>query len=496
MTKRMLRFVANDREVGTEAWEGSPALDFIRRELGLTGTKEGCREGDCGACAVILGERLENGAVRYRAAPSCLLALGELDGRHLVTIEGLASGAEDGLTPVMLAFLAENASQCGFCSPGFIVSLTAWLLEGERLDEAGALTAVEGNLCRCTGYGSIRRAASRLLAEFPGLPADPLARIDALVAARVVPASLAAFARGKLLADDARVRPAAGETSLVIGGGTDFYVRNTDPEPRDGFFLAGSDPALRRMTRSGDGGLEVGAAVTIRDFFACPELLSLVPGIGRFEASFASILVRNRATLGGNIANASPVADMTSMLIALGARLGIARPGGDGPSREIPLESFFLGYKKLDLGPGEIIRTILIPPPCRPFRFNFEKAAKRASLDIAAVNTAVLLELDGNRVVRGRLSAGGVAATPLLLPKSSAFLAGRAVSAGTARDLAALAASEVETIGDVRGSAGYRRRVLERLVMAHFTTLFRDRVADGIAEDLAVRVSSSEEDRR
>lgn len=491
--KKRLRFLVNDRSVETETWEGSPVLDFLRGELGLKGTKEGCREGDCGACAVILGERRDDGGTRYRAVPSCLLALGELDGRHLVTIEGLAAGAreaEEGLTPVMRAFFEENASQCGFCSPGFIISLTAWLLEGERFDEEGALVAVEGNLCRCTGYASIRRAASKLVKEFSGLPVDPLARIDALVAARVVPPSLAAFARGEILPPGAAPAPRSAETtSLVLGGGTDFYVKNTTPTPVEGFYLADRDPRLRRVRRLDNGELEIGAALTIRDFFSSKEIRALVPGIERFEERFASILIRNRATLAGNIVNASPVADMTSMLIALGARVEIE--GSGTPDREMSLEALFLGYKKLALGKGEMISTVHLPARGPGFRFNFEKAAKRQSLDIAAVNTAIDLEVADHRIIRGRISAGGVAATPLLLEKSCSFLQGCPISAESALSLARIASSEIVPIGDVRGSAGYRARVLGRLVLAHFATLFPE-LAEDIAELADGRVVSSQ----
>ncbi len=496
--KKALRFLVNDRVVETEAWEGTPALDFLRLDLGLTGAKEGCREGDCGACAVLLGERNGNGSA-YRAVPSCLLALGELDGRHLVTIEGLAdgaaaAGAEGGLTPVMRAFVEENASQCGFCTPGFIISLTAWLVAGRDIDEEGAVTAVEGNLCRCTGYASIRRAAARLVAEFSGLPAEPSARLAALAAAGAVPAALPAFARGELLKarpPEAAAAPApsgapeaapdTARRATIVAGGTDFYVRNVDPEPREGFTLLGRDPRLRGIVRRGSV-LEIGAAVTIAEFFASPELRAAVPGIEAYEGSFASSLIRNRATLGGNVANASPVADATAMLIALGASLRIERPGQAGAARSLPLERFFLGYKRLDLAPGEIVAAFLLPATGSA-RFSFEKASKRKSLDIAAVNTALRLETNGGRVAMARLSAGGVAATPLLLEATSNLLTGREISAATAIEAARSAAAEVSPIGDVRGSAGYRSRVLERLVLGHFARLFPETQA-GIAEEV------------
>ena len=497
------RFLANGTVIETGAWAMAPALDFIRRDLGLTGTKEGCREGDCGACAVLVGERAGSPAssgAAYRAQPSCLLALGELEGRHLVTIEGLAAA---GQTPVMRALAEANGSQCGFCSPGFVVCLTAWLIGGPLTVE-GAHSAVEGNLCRCTGYGAIKRAASRLVEEFRDLPAEPRARLDALVERGVLPSSCGAFVRGEALAGAkpsvAAGRPRAAvreatdavqpQTSLALGGGTDFFVRN--PKPACSSFpsydLLDKKTSLKKVEfrDAPDGGrfLEIGAALSWREFFSDPEILALVPGIGRFEGLLASPLVRERATVGGNIANASPVGDVTAMLIALGALVRVAAPGNaaGGAARELPLEALFLGYKKLDLRPvsggaaAEIITAVLLPAR-RPFaRFNFEKVSKRERLDIAAVNSAATFEVEAAgalaRITRARISAGGVAPVPLFLARASSFLEGRTVDAATALEAARIASEEATPVGDVRGAADYRRRLLGRLVLGHFIRLF------------------------
>jgi xanthine dehydrogenase small subunit len=493
---RSVRFLANNQVIETSAQSSSAALDFIRGDLGLTGTKEGCREGDCGACAVILGERVASpkggASFSYCAMPSCLLALGELEGRHLVTIEGLASGAgapeakdRPRLTPVMKAISEANGSQCGFCSPGFVISLSAYLLNGDgeagasgKLSIEGALRAIEGNLCRCTGYGAIRRAAARLVEDFASLPAQGEARLSALVEAGVLPRSCLAFARGEALIRDENEAAIAddelalgGSPTIVIGGGSDYLVRNPEPDQTAilAFELLDRRAGLKRIAREG-GKLSIGAAVNWREFFASPELRSLVPGIERFEDELASPLVRERATVGGNIVNASPVGDLTSILIGLGAILRIAGPGG--ARREIPIERFFIGYKRLDLSKGEILEAVLIPAQ-RPFgHFNFEKVSKREHLDIAAVNSAAVFELDDKRhITRCRISAGGVAATPLLLEKTDTFLMGKGVDAGMAREASRIAGSEVKPISDVRGSADYRRRLLERLVIAHFIEL-------------------------
>ncbi|MCE1196581.1 2Fe-2S iron-sulfur cluster-binding protein, partial [bacterium] len=356
-----LRIFVNDRWIKPATPYGAPALDFIRGELGLTGTKEGCREGDCGACAVLVGEAPMAAApepmvtspavTRYRAVPSCLLALGDLDGKHLITIEGLAAGAtandvasdaatsaaSDGLTPVMRAFLEENASQCGFCSPGFVIALTSWLAAPGKPDIAGAMTAVDGNLCRCTGYGAIRRAAERLVDEFADLPQGEAARLGALVKRGVLPASALQYAAeaGQRPKGPRPLEPRAAETAAAprpvtaLGGGTDFYVRTPDPAGDFQPLLLRSATGfsgIAAVERNGLSWLRAGAATTAGDFFASPLVRRAAPGIGAFECDFASTLIRNMATLGGNIANASPVGDLTSMLIGLGAVLELAAP--------------------------------------------------------------------------------------------------------------------------------------------------------------------------
>lgn len=521
-----LKIFVNDRWIEPKTSYGAPALDFIRGELGLTGTKEGCREGDCGACAVLVGEMAAGGGLaacamlpkvaRYRAVPSCLLALGELDGKHLITIEGLAalatanaaasdaatSAASDGLTPVMRAFLEENASQCGFCSPGFVIALTSWLAAPGKPDLAGAMTAVDGNLCRCTGYGAIRRAAERLAKEFADLPQGEAARLAALVERGVLPASALQYAA------EAEQRPreqrplepratTAPQPAIALGGGTDFYVRTPDPAGDFQPLLLRSAPGfsgIEAVERDGKSWLRAGAATTVSDFFASPLIHSAAPGIGAFEGDFASTLIRNMATLGGNIANASPVGDLTSMLIGLGAILevgGLAPASPAAPDvRYVPIEDFFLGYKKIDLREGEVIRAILMEAerPEAPLLFSFEKIAKRKKLDIAAVNTALSFRIEAGSARGARLSAGGVAAVPTLLKGASAALEGERVDrrdpaalARLARKVAEAAEAEVRPIGDVRGSAEYRKRMTGRLVLAHFVRLF---AADGIAKEL------------
>ena len=513
-----IRFRLNERLFELHENSGILVLDWLRKEQGLTGTKEGCREGDCGACLVLLGERpakaKRQSSVEWIPVASCLLALGELDGRHLITVEGLA---RNGPTPVMNEMHNENASQCGFCSPGIVIALTARLLEGGNVDDAALASALEGNLCRCTGYGAIRRASARISAEYADLPLDFDARLAALAARGVIPPSLAAFMtelpeplgrkhRSRALS---HTQTRSGEpVERTLGGGTDWFVRHPDPETDQEIDFTDREKRLRSIQLAGSV-LEIGAATTVREFFANTEVRALAQGRGNsagiesYEADVASPPIRARATLAGNIANASPVADMTAMLFALDAslRLGV-RPGSEPAGtakpealhREIALADFFIGYKKTAARAEERIEAILLPDAGNSRLFSFEKAARRARLDIAAVNTALSCRLgkaDGkdkpNEKATSsktftrenppvlhdvRLSAGGVGPTPLLLKEASAYLEGKPVTAPNVRECARLAVAGTKPISDARGTAAYRSDILERLVLAHFLRLF------------------------
>lgn len=476
-----LRFRLNGRSVELKESGGAVLIDWLRKDQGLTGTKEGCREGDCGACLVLLGEAPADphaGKVEWVPVTSCLLALGDLDGRHVVTIEGLAA---DGPTPVMLALHDENASQCGFCSPGIVVALTARLLSGGSIHEAALAAALEGNLCRCTGYASIRRAAAKIAAAFPALPKDFSERLAVLVDRKVLPAALAETMKDlpPAAGHKRRLNAALADGTVsaeerTLGGGTDWFVRHPDPEPETEIEFADRQRKLRAIHKVGDA-IEVGAAATVREFFASKPVRTAAIGIEAFVDDVASPPIRARATLAGNIANASPVADMTAMLLALGAKLRLKKRHND-ETREIALKDFFIGYKKTAAADDEKIDAIIIPEASKPRAFVFEKAAKRARLDIAAVNTALACRVekkDGVPAIRDvRISAGGVGPTPLFLEKASAFAEGKTVDASLVREVSRLAAAGTSPMSDARGSASYRKTMVERLVVAHFLRLF------------------------
>jgi len=458
---RPIRMLLNDRAVELDVAPGMPALDVIRNHFGLKGTKHACREGDCGACLVLLGELSPSGALRYRALTSCLLPIGEAHGRHLVTVEGLA--ASD-LGPVQRAIVDEGASQCGFCTPGFVVAMTGLLLSTTSFDLDEALIALAGNLCRCTGYASIRRAVASLLDDLRVEVGEATDRVAVLTAAGVLPTYFTTIAErlGALEASP----PECDANGPLVAGGTDLYVQRLGElelaAPR--LLLRELPPAIRTE----DGDVVLSATTTAEDLKRSAVLREVVGEIAPFVDLICSEPIRLRATIGGNIVNASPIGDMTIMLLALDAELVLAK---DGVRRQTPLREFFLGYKQVDLGPGEIIESVRFPATRRSGAFNFEKVSKRTYLDIASVNSAAWLRLDGNRLQQAFLSAGGVAPVPMRLRATEAFLAGKRVSADLARRAADVARSEVAPISDVRGSADYKRLLLGQLVLAHLHVL-------------------------
>jgi len=470
---RGIAFILNDAEVRSDLPAGTVLLDFIRREKRLTGTREGCREGDCGACTVLLGRR-ENSRIRYQAVVSCLLPLAEACGCHVVTIEGL-NGRD--LTPVQQAIVSEGASQCGFCTPGIVVSLTCFLLNSRELQSDEAITAIEGNICRCTGYASLKRAVERLLRDVrPRLLAAP-DRLEALVTLDVLPDYFAAVPqRLEALVPAARkASPARKAGDVVVAGGTDLYVQRGEELPERELLLLSRQQGFSGVWPAEDR-IFIGAATPVADMMDSQLLQGALPMLAGYLRLVSSVQIRSRATVGGNVVNASPIGDLSVIFLALDARIGLR--GGKG-SREMALRDFFLGYKKLALRKNEIVAWISIPLTKNGLFFNFEKVARRRYQDIASVNSAIGLEMEGERIAAAHVAAGGVAPVPLYLRAASAFLAGKKVSALLVRELTSVVDKEIAPISDVRGAAAYKRSLLRRLLFAHFLALFPDAFAPG-----------------
>jgi xanthine dehydrogenase small subunit len=459
----MLRFALNDGLVKTATRPGLPALDYLRADAGLTGVKYACREGDCGSCAILLGQPVGN-TIQYRVVTSCLLPIGALHGHHVVTIEGLNGRP---LSPIQSAFEGEGASQCGFCTPGFVVAFTGYLLEAKQWDESNAIEAIAGNICRCTGYASIRRSLTTVLDQLQSNVNPKEERIPALVREGLLPEY---FLRvGDLVGALEVAKPTSPPkgSQVVVAGGTDLYVQRPDELPeRDVLVLPIETESP--IWQDGDH-IYLAATATAEDMKRSEILDKEVGGIERAMRLMGSLPIRQRATIAGNIVNASPIGDMTIALLALDAEISLVT--GDS-HRSLPLREFFIGYKDLDLRSGELVEWIRFQTPGGDALFNFEKVSKRTHLDIASVNTAMSVKVRGGRIQTACVSAGGVAPIPMQLRRTGEFLAGRLTDSATAFGAAEVARSEVMPISDVRGTADYKQLLLGQLILAHFNVLF------------------------
>ena len=465
------RFILNDQRVDTSAPAGLLLLDFLRHRKRLTGTKEGCKEGDCGACAVLIGE-LAGDTVRYQPVTSCLVPLAEVHGRHVVTIEGCNLDA--GLTPAQEAVVEHGGTQCGFCTPGIVVSLHGLLLDDSKgLSLEDVKYALSGHLCRCTGYRSLKDCAAtldrRLGSRLNGTVGGD--RVAALASAGAIPEYFTTIPeRLRALREEEAAPAADAEPEVRIAGGTDLYVQQGEEIPDRRVEVLNRRPALKGIRRSG-GEFRIGALTTFEEFGADPTLIEAIPRIGAFNYLIASWQIRNRATLSGNIVNASPIGDFTALLLALDAR--IVLDGGD-TRRSVPLKEFYRGYKQMDLRPGELLTEVAFADPADAL-VNFEKVSKRTCLDIASVNSACSIRCTGDTIGDAHFSMGGVAPIPLYLHQTSQVLRGRTLDLETAFEAVRISQQEIAPITDVRGSAEYKRLLARQLLIAHFVTLFPDR---------------------
>ncbi|HNP53981.1 MAG TPA: FAD binding domain-containing protein, partial [Ferruginibacter sp.] len=410
----LLKFILNDRVIETSEATGITLLDFIRYQQQLTGTKIGCREGDCGACSILVGS-LENNNVTYRSATSCLMPLANAAGKHIVTIEGI-NGKK--LTPVQEAFASEGATQCGFCTPGFIVSLTGYCLSTPAHRPNSAIESVNGNICRCTGYKSIERAAEHI--EFLLAQRKDTDALQYAMAHDVVPAYFASIP--ERLAH--LVQPPSAATGKMVGGGTDLYVQQHDVMPHTAIRPLSQEVALKYI-REENGYCLIGAGATVTDLAESPIIQRILPNLGQPIKLVSSTPIRNMATLAGNLVNASPIGDFSIMLLALDARIKLESPSG---SRMVPLRHFYKGYKQLDKVPDEVVTEISFPISSLQRVFQFDKVCKRTYLDIASVNVAINLELNNGIIESAGLAAGGVAPVPAFLSNASGWLTGQPVS--------------------------------------------------------------------
>ncbi len=457
----------NDQLVALTGADRGVALAWLRERRGLVGTKEGCGEGECGACTVLLGEPASPGRLAYRAVASCLLPVGELPGRHLVTVEGL--NPPTGLTPVQQALVDAGAPQCGFCFPGIVMALTGFFLVSDDLSPDAAAVALDGNVCRCTGYVAIRRAVAALCGE-GSHRLDPRGdRVRQLIDWGVLPAWFAGAAE-RVGGQAVAAPPVSGP--VFMAGGTDLIIQQPDLLEQGEVAFLSRRPALAGIERELDH-LSLGGGVTIEALKHDPDVRDLLPDAPAIIDRFASTLIRNRATVAGNLVNASPIGDLTVLLLALDAELVLV----DGSARRVlPLGEFYQGYKQLDRRPGEVIEAVRIPTSVKDDTVSFEKISQRRFLDIASVNSALRARLDGPVVQSVSLAMGGVAPVPLLARGAARSLVGRVLDADAVRDAAQALDREIAPIDDVRGTARYKRELARRVLIAHLLRLAPDRL--------------------
>jgi xanthine dehydrogenase small subunit len=463
----MIDFLLNGHPRRCAATPDTSVLELLRETLGQTGTKEGCASGDCGACTVAIGEAGPDGRVRYHSANACITPAHQLQDRQLVTVEGLAQG--ETLHPAQAAMVACHASQCGFCTPGIVMSL--FTLHEEQQRSPAPLTperleaALGGNLCRCTGYRPIRDAALTMT----DYPESRPRWVDAAAPATAEPAERdadAAFAQPGNLAALVEARRRHPEAPIVAGA-TDLWLEVTQrltrfPRLVDVTRVAELNAIEEATLEDGREGWWIGGAVTYARLQ--PLLETHYEPFAHLLHRLGSAQVRNRGTLGGNIANASPIGDTPPVLLALGSRLWLAGPEGE---RELPLDDFFLGYRQTALGEGEVIRAIFLPRPEAGRHLRVWKLSKRREDDISAVLGAFSWRLEEGVMRAVRLAFGGMAAIPKRAAAAEAALEGQSPSTAGFQAARLALQQDFQPMSDVRGSAHYRQlsaaNLLERL---------------------------------
>ena len=435
-------------------------LDWLRTRARLTGTKEGCAEGDCGACTIVLGREVD-GSLQYRAMNSCLMMLPQLDQRAVFTVEGLAA-ADGALHPVQQAMVDTDATQCGFCTPGFVMAMFAFHHGGEAADSAIMHEALAGNLCRCTGYRSIVEAcrriaqgpADRFVADAPAL-AEKLSKLPPCTDYRygtqafLMPRSLAALFAAM------EQQPNA----ILLGGGTDLGLRvSKDREALPAVIALEAVEELRHVTISDDA-IEIGGAVTYTE--SLPHLDRHFPSFGALVRRIGSRQIRNLGTIAGNLATASPIGDSIPCLIALDASVQLISRAGE---RVLPVELFITGYRKTALAAGEVIAAIRIPFLAPGHKFSVYKLSKRFDQDISTVIAAFRLERRSGKAGELRAAYGGMAARAMRAVALETAVKGRPWEPAWLPDVETLLARDFTPIGDHRGGAAYRLRAAAGLL--------------------------------
>lgn len=457
-------------------------LEVLREDLGCTGTKEGCGEGDCGACTVVLGEE-RDGQLHYSAVNSCIRLAHSVDGMALWTVEDLAEdpliqpvgdtapAAQQTITlhPAQEAMVQCHGSQCGFCTPGFVMSLFGMyqnhVCHGQPITRELAQEELSGNLCRCTGYRPILDAAQQM-ASLPGMAvneSEVLQKLKLLRHDALAHAADSAYIAPSTLPELLAAR-AAHPGAQVVAGCTDVGLWVTKQHKQYAQVLDVTRAAELRQVVQHPDAIHIGAAVTLTDAFAA--LTAQWPQLHRFATRFAGLPVRNSGTLGGNVANGSPIGDSMPLLIALRAQVVLASQARG--ERQLPLEDLYTGYRQNVMAPDELLVRIVVPRPSAHEQLRAYKISKRFDDDISAVCLVLNLDIADGTVQRASIGAGGVAATPARARQTEAALTGQPWTEATAQRAAAVLQAEFSPISDMRASGAYRRQVLGSLLQRYW----------------------------
>jgi xanthine dehydrogenase small subunit len=437
-------------------------LQVLREDLGQPATKEGCNEGDCGACTVVLGER-DGEHIRYSAVNSCIRLAHSIHGMALWTAADL-TGPDGTPHPVQQALLHNHASQCGFCTPGFAMSLFGLyqnqVLQGQAVSRAQATQALSGNLCRCTGYRPILDAAQQL-DQWPKVSldeADLLSKLKLLAQSRQALEADFSYKTPTTLAQLLSLRAAQPQAQLVAGC-TDVGLWINKAQRDFTQIIDLTQVQELRLIHQDASTLTIGAAVTLTDAF--DALLADRSQLHRFVHRFAGLPVRNSGTLGGNIANGSPIGDSMPLLMVLHAQLVLASVRG---SRELPLDGFYTGYRQNQMDADELLVQIKVPRPSANEFLRVYKISKRQEDDISAVCLALCLYLQDGKVTRLSIAVGGVAATPIRARQTEAALTGQVWDHTLIELGMTVLRDEFTPISDMRASSAYRTQVLGNLL--------------------------------
>ncbi|WP_293871585.1 FAD binding domain-containing protein [Flavobacterium sp.] len=461
----MIQFILNNQLIKTDKPASTTLLDFVRYDENLRGTKIGCREGDCGACTILIGS-MKDGKLEYMSATSCLTPLPNVHGKHVVTVEGL--NLPDKLNQAQQAMVDCSGTQCGFCTPGFVNSMCGYALTCTAPTLETAISAIDGNICRCTGYKTIERASAQLAEKL--LTKDQNNSLQWLVTNEFVP--------DYFLGIEARVKAIKTESynsngRIPIGGGTDLYVQKHDELHDFDLDYLFDKSELNGISFNGNTCI-LKSSATVTDLMENKTLLDAIPNWYKHLKLLSSTPIRNIATIAGNIANGSPIGDFTIILLAMKSQLTLTNK--ENVSRKVLLKDFYLGYKQLDKKPDEIITEIAFELPTNGTKFNFEKVCKRQYLDIASVNSAMTISSNGNTITEARASMGGVGPIPKYLAKTSEFLTNKAITVSVIKEAEQILQTELSPISDARGTEAYKRLLGRQLFFSHFIELFPETI--------------------